>query len=86
MNLGSVPALYREVYDILSPNQEHVDHEMFIKLLVKSSLPKSTLSQVRIERNHCIRVGICNITRFFPVAISIILVITVSVIIVTKTF
>lgn len=46
---GTVPAFYREMYDILCPNQESfVDQDMFIKLLVKSSLPKATLSQVFI--------------------------------------
>ena len=45
---GSVPPFYREVYDIICPNQEHVDHDMFVKLLVKSSLPKATLTQVRL--------------------------------------
>ena len=43
---GSIPTLYREIYEIVCPNQEHVDHDMFIKILVKSSLPKQTLSQV----------------------------------------
>lgn len=44
---GTVPPFYREMYDILCPNQESfVDQDMFIKLLVKSSLPKQTLSQV----------------------------------------
>ena len=44
---GSVPAFYRDVYEIVCPNQEHVDHDVFLKLLVKASLPKNTLSQVR---------------------------------------
>ncbi|KFM81165.1 hypothetical protein X975_10439, partial [Stegodyphus mimosarum] len=44
---GTVPPFYREMYDILCPNQEScVDQDMFIKLLVKSSLPKQTLSQI----------------------------------------
>ncbi|GIX72565.1 sorting nexin-8, partial [Caerostris extrusa] len=44
---GNVPPYYREMYDIVCPNQENiVDQDMFIKLLVKSSLPKQTLSQI----------------------------------------
>ena len=47
MFAGSVPAFYREVYNIVCPNAEdHVDHDMFVNLLVKSSLPKHTLTQV----------------------------------------
>ena len=44
--VGSVPSFYREVYDIVCPNQEQIDHDMFLKLLVKTSLPSATLSQV----------------------------------------
>ena len=43
---GSVPPFYREVYEIVCPAQQHVDHDTFLELLVKSSLPKQTLSQV----------------------------------------
>ncbi|KAF8789697.1 sorting nexin-8-like isoform X1 [Argiope bruennichi] len=44
---GNAPPYYRDMYDIVCPNQENiVDHDMFIKLLVKSSLPKQTLSQI----------------------------------------
>ncbi|XP_054712523.1 sorting nexin-8-like [Uloborus diversus] len=47
LTFGAVPPFYREMYDILCPNQEScVDQDMFIKLLVKSSLPKTTLSQI----------------------------------------
>ena len=47
---GSVPAFYREVYNIVCPNAEdRVDHDMFVNLLVKSSLPKHTLTQVRLS-------------------------------------
>lgn len=44
---GSVPAFYREVYQIVCPNQEEkIERDMFVKILVKSSLPKQSLSQV----------------------------------------
>ncbi|CAH1794267.1 unnamed protein product, partial [Owenia fusiformis] len=43
---GSVPPLYREVYEIVSPNQENVDHETFVKILKKSGLPQATLAQI----------------------------------------
>ncbi|KAK6170518.1 hypothetical protein SNE40_018894 [Patella caerulea] len=43
---GSIPPFYREVYDIVCPNQEHVDRELFVQLLVKSSLPKTTIMQI----------------------------------------
>ncbi|KAG8189274.1 hypothetical protein JTE90_019034 [Oedothorax gibbosus] len=47
LTFGSVPPFYREMYDIVCANQENVvDQDMFIKLLVKSSLPKATLSQI----------------------------------------
>ncbi|CAL1529392.1 unnamed protein product [Lymnaea stagnalis] len=43
---GSIPPFYREVYDIVSPNQEQVDRDLFVQLLVKSSLPKQTIMQI----------------------------------------
>ena len=43
---GSVPAYYREVYEILCPHNEQVDKDLFIQLLLKSSLPRPTISQV----------------------------------------
>ncbi|KAL4240652.1 sorting nexin [Mactra antiquata] len=43
---GSVPPFYREVYDIVCPNQEHVDQDLFVEILVKSSLPRSTVIQI----------------------------------------
>ena len=44
---GSVPSFYREVYQIVCPNQEEkIERDMFVKILVKSSLPKQSLSQV----------------------------------------
>ena len=47
-SIGSIPSFYREVYHIACPNQEEkIDRDMFIKILVKSSLPKQTLSVVR---------------------------------------
>ncbi|XP_013391524.1 sorting nexin-8-like isoform X2 [Lingula anatina] len=46
LTFGSVPPFYREIYDIVCPNQEQVDRDMFINLLVKSSLPKQTLMQI----------------------------------------
>lgn len=46
LTFGSVPAFYREIYDIVCPNQEQVDRDMFVNLLVKSSLPKQTLTQI----------------------------------------
>ncbi|CAH1277511.1 sorting nexin-8-like [Branchiostoma lanceolatum] len=48
LSFGSVPALYREVYDIVCPSgqESRVDREMFVKLLMKSSLPKQTLSSI----------------------------------------
>ncbi|XP_067005219.2 sorting nexin-8 [Anabrus simplex] len=45
-NAGSVPPLYREVYDICSPTSDSVDKEVFTKLLVKSELPSQTLSSI----------------------------------------
>ena len=50
--LGSVPPLYREIYDIVCPNQEHVDQDMFVNILVRTSLPKATVIQVFL--NICI--------------------------------
>lgn len=44
---GSVPSFYREVYQIVCPNQEEkIEREMFVKILMKSSLPKQSLTQV----------------------------------------
>ncbi|XP_041364313.1 sorting nexin-8-like [Gigantopelta aegis] len=43
---GSVPALYREIYDIVCPNQEHVDREIFVQMLLKTSLPKQVIMQI----------------------------------------
>ncbi|XP_064631538.1 sorting nexin-8-like isoform X2 [Lineus longissimus] len=43
---GSVPQFYREVYDIVCPDQQQVDRDMFVSLLVKSSLPKHVLTQI----------------------------------------
>ena len=45
---GAVPPLYREVYDILCPQQEQIDQDLFVHLLLKSSLPRTTVSQVYI--------------------------------------
>ncbi|XP_067671895.1 sorting nexin-8-like [Haliotis asinina] len=51
---GSVPPLYREVYEIVCPNQEHVDRELFVQMMVKSSLPKQTIMQIwdAVDRNQ----------------------------------
>ncbi|WAQ95769.1 SNX8-like protein [Mya arenaria] len=46
LTFGSVPPFYREVYDIVCPNQEHVDQDLFLEILVKSSLPKATMLQI----------------------------------------
>ncbi|XP_033106676.1 sorting nexin-8-like [Anneissia japonica] len=47
LSSGSVPPFYREVYDIVCPNQEaKVDRDVFVKILMKSNLPKTTLSQI----------------------------------------
>ncbi|KAK3089854.1 hypothetical protein FSP39_007091 [Pinctada imbricata] len=43
---GAVPPLYREVYDIVSPQQEHIDQDLFVHLLLKTSLPRTTISQI----------------------------------------
>ena len=47
--VGSVPPLYREIYDIICPNDERVDHEMFVKVLAQSGVAAPTLSQVRLS-------------------------------------
>ena len=49
-----MPAYYREVYDIVCPNPRDgkVDQDMFVKILVKSSLPKQTLSSVSFVARH----------------------------------
>lgn len=45
-----MPAYYREVYQIACPNQEErIERDMFVKILVKSSLPKQSLSQVSFK-------------------------------------
>ncbi|KAK3580705.1 hypothetical protein CHS0354_005709 [Potamilus streckersoni] len=46
LTFGSVPPFYREVYEIVCPNQEHVDQDMFLQLLVQSSLPRQTAIQI----------------------------------------
>ena len=47
---GSVPSFYREVYQIVCPNQEErIERDMFVKILMKSSLPKQSLSQVKYK-------------------------------------
>ncbi|XP_031567509.1 sorting nexin-8-like [Actinia tenebrosa] len=47
LTFGSVPQFYREVYQIVCPNQENkIEKEMFVKILVKSSLPKSSLTMI----------------------------------------
>lgn len=43
---GSVPPYYREVYDIVCPEQDRIDRDLFVKILIKSSLPKQALSTV----------------------------------------
>ncbi|KAK0048507.1 sorting nexin-8 [Biomphalaria pfeifferi] len=43
---GSIPSFYREVYDIVCPNQEQVDRDLFVQMLVKSSLPKHVIMQI----------------------------------------
>lgn len=43
---GSVPPLYREIYDIISPSQERVDKELFLSIFAKSNLPNETITQV----------------------------------------
>ncbi|KAJ8036787.1 Sorting nexin-8 [Holothuria leucospilota] len=47
LTAGSVPPYYREVYDIVCPNQESkIDRDVIVKILMKSSLPKQTLSEI----------------------------------------
>ncbi|RMX44458.1 hypothetical protein pdam_00010065 [Pocillopora damicornis] len=47
LSFGSVPSFYREVYQIVCPNQEErIERDMFVKILMKSSLPKQSLSQI----------------------------------------
>lgn len=46
LTFGSVPPFYREVYEILCPNQEQVDEDLLVNLLLKSSLPRATITQI----------------------------------------
>lgn len=46
--VGAVPPFYREVYEILCPNQEPVLRETFVKFLAKSGLSSGVLTQVGI--------------------------------------
>ncbi|PVD39364.1 hypothetical protein C0Q70_01994 [Pomacea canaliculata] len=46
LSFGSVPPFYREVYNIVCPNQEQVDRDLFLQLLVRSSLPKPVIMQI----------------------------------------
>ncbi|XP_072168022.1 sorting nexin-8-like isoform X1 [Diadema setosum] len=46
LSFGSVPPYYREVYDIVCPEQDRIDRDLFVKILIKSSLPKQTLSTI----------------------------------------
>ncbi|KAL9956859.1 hypothetical protein ACROYT_G038406 [Oculina patagonica] len=47
LSFGSVPSFYREVYQIVCPNQEEkIERDMFVKILMKSSLPKQSLTQI----------------------------------------
>nr|XP_054762514.1 sorting nexin-8-like isoform X1 [Lytechinus pictus] len=46
LSFGSVPPYYREVYDIVCPEQDRIDRDLFVKILIKSSLPKNTLSTI----------------------------------------
>ena len=47
---GSVPTFYREVYQIVCPSQEErIERDMFVKLLMKTSLPKQSLSLVSMH-------------------------------------
>ncbi|XP_072048997.1 sorting nexin-8-like isoform X2 [Amphiura filiformis] len=45
---GSIPSYYREVYEIVCPNpaSQKIDRDVFVKILMKSSLPKQTLSAI----------------------------------------
>lgn len=62
LTIGSVPAYYREVYEILCPHNEQVDKDLFIQLLLKSSLPRPTISQiwdmVESKQGYLTRVGL----------------------------
>ncbi|XP_032226562.2 sorting nexin-8 [Nematostella vectensis] len=47
LTFGSVPSFYREVYKIVCPNEENrVERDVLIKVLMKSSLPKPTLTLI----------------------------------------
>ncbi|RUS75487.1 hypothetical protein EGW08_016755 [Elysia chlorotica] len=54
LSFGSIPPFYREVYDIVCPNQEQVERDLFVQLLVKSSLPKHVIMQIwdMADTNH----------------------------------
>lgn len=57
-----MPQFYREVYQIVCPNQENrIEKEMFIKILVKSSLPKSSLTMVRLLPKSTSCSDVCSI-------------------------
>ncbi|XP_076443374.1 sorting nexin-8-like [Babylonia areolata] len=43
---GSVPSFYREIYDIVCPHQERVDRDLFVELLIRSSLPRAVILQI----------------------------------------
>ncbi|GAB1607628.1 sorting nexin-8-like [Argonauta hians] len=43
---GAVPALYREIYDIVCPNQERIEKEVFHHVFSKTNLPIETLNQI----------------------------------------
>lgn len=59
---GSVPAFYREVYQIVCPNQEEkIERDMFVKILMKSSLPKQSLSQVIYKTFLSLFVSFCKV-------------------------
>uniref|UniRef100_T1JGV2 PX domain-containing protein n=1 Tax=Strigamia maritima TaxID=126957 RepID=T1JGV2_STRMM len=43
-SFGSVPQFYNEIYNIICPtSKQQVDRDIFVKLLIKSSLPSHTL-------------------------------------------
>ncbi|XP_021351053.1 sorting nexin-8-like [Mizuhopecten yessoensis] len=46
LSFGSVPPYYREVYEILCPHGEQVNEDLFVQLLLKSNLPRQTISQI----------------------------------------
>lgn len=49
---GAVPPLYREVYEIVSPDEgDQLDHDSFIKIFANVGVLKSALSQVYIGLN-----------------------------------